>query len=151
MSGVFDVGGISFCPRVLTTALMRVDCRKNPGHESVRVSDGMVLSHEGRGGNNAEQKDVFHSRTGWIAGIVGYLRHSFGGAFRVFDAGGNEVALVKGDWKGWNFRFLDKSGNEIGTITKKWAGIGKELFTSADNYIITLNHCHPIDREHCLE
>lgn len=28
---------------------------------------------------------------------------------------------------------------EIGTITKKWAGIGKELFTSADNYIISLS------------
>ncbi|HOY10682.1 MAG TPA: phospholipid scramblase-related protein, partial [Candidatus Omnitrophota bacterium] len=41
---------------------------------------------------------------------------------------------------GWHFRFLDKAENEIGTITKKWAGIGKEFFTSADNYIIALNH-----------
>jgi len=74
--------------------------------------------------------------------VVGWFQSklfSLGGAFRVFDAAGNEVALVKGDWKGWNFRFLDKSENEIGNITKKWAGIGKELFTSADNYIITLN------------
>ena len=75
--------------------------------------------------------------------VVGWLRSkafSLGGAFYVFDAADNEIAFVKGDWKGWNFRFLDKSGNEIGTITKKWAGIGKELFTSADNYIIALNH-----------
>ena len=64
---------------------------------------------------------------------------SLGGAFRVFDAAGTEVALVKGDWKGWNFRLLDKAEKEIGTITKKWAGIGKEMFTSADNYIIALN------------
>lgn len=76
--------------------------------------------------------------------VVGWFKSkifSLGGAFRVFDAAGSEVALVKGDWKGWkgwNFRFLDKGENEIGTITKKWAGIGKELFTSADNYIITL-------------
>ena len=27
----------------------------------------------------------------------------------------------------------------VGTITKKWAGIGKELFTSADNYIISFS------------
>jgi uncharacterized protein YxjI len=75
--------------------------------------------------------------------VVGWLRSkalSFGGAFYVFDAANNEIAFVKGDWKGWNFRFLDKSENEIGTITKKWAGIGKELFTSADNYIVVLNH-----------
>lgn len=52
---------------------------------------------------------------------------------------GVEVALVKGDWKGWNFRFLDSAENEIGTVAKKWAGIGKEFFTSADNYVIALN------------
>jgi len=74
--------------------------------------------------------------------VVGWLKSkafSLGGAFYVFDARDNEVAFVKGDWKGWNFRFLDKSEKEIGTITKKWAGIGKELFTSADNYIIALS------------
>lgn len=77
--------------------------------------------------------------TGHVVGWFQSKAFSLGGAFRVFDAAGNEVALVKGDWKGWNFRFLDQAGNELGTITKKWAGIGKELFTSADNYIITLN------------
>lgn len=74
--------------------------------------------------------------------IVGWFKSkmfSLGGAFRVFDALGNEVALVKGDWKGWNFRFQDQAGNELGAITKKWAGLGKELFTSADNYMISLN------------
>lgn len=63
---------------------------------------------------------------------------SLGGAFRVFDSGDREIALVKGDWKGWNFKFTDNAQNEIGTITKKWAGIGKELFTSADNYMISI-------------
>lgn len=63
---------------------------------------------------------------------------SIGGAFRVFDASGTEVAIVKGDWKGWNFQFLETSGRRLGTVTKKWAGIGKELFTSADNYVIAL-------------
>jgi len=74
--------------------------------------------------------------------VIGYMRSkafSIGGAFYVFDASDNQIAFVKGDWKGWNFRFLDNQENEIGTITKKWAGIGKELFTSADNYIIALN------------
>lgn len=73
---------------------------------------------------------------------VGWLKSkalSLGGAFYVFDASDNEIAFVKGNWKGWTFKFLDKSENEIGTITKKWAGLGKELFTSADNYIIALN------------
>ncbi len=63
---------------------------------------------------------------------------SLGGAFRVFTADGTEIALVKGDWKGWNFRFLSGDA-ELGAVTKKWAGLGKELFTSADNYMITVN------------
>lgn len=78
-------------------------------------------------------------RSGKLVGWFKSKLFSLGGAFRVFDAAGTEVALVKGDWKGWNFRFLDKAENEIGSITKKWAGIGRELFTSADNYMITLN------------
>jgi len=74
--------------------------------------------------------------------IVGWLKSkvfSLGGAFYVFDAADNEVAFVQGDWKGWNFRMLNKAERELGTITKKWAGMGKELFTSADNYIVALN------------
>jgi uncharacterized protein YxjI len=76
---------------------------------------------------------------GAVAGVLKRKFFSWGGAFRVYDTKGQEVAQVKGDWKGWNFRFLDSTGIELGTITKKWAGIGKELFTSADNYIISLN------------
>jgi uncharacterized protein YxjI len=38
----------------------------------------------------------------------------------------------------WNFKFLSGE-TELGIVTKKWAGFGKELFTSADNYIISIN------------
>lgn len=63
---------------------------------------------------------------------------SIGGAFTVENAAGVKIADVKGDWKGWNFQFLDPNGGKIGIVTKKWAGIGKELFTTADNYLISL-------------
>jgi uncharacterized protein YxjI len=72
---------------------------------------------------------------------LGYLRSkalSIGGAFDVFSADGRHIASVKGDWKGWNFRFLSGE-TELGVITKKWAGLGKELFTSADNYLISIH------------
>jgi uncharacterized protein YxjI len=74
--------------------------------------------------------------------IVGNFRSklwSFGGGFFVRDAQENQFAEVKGDWKGWNFRLLDAGGRELGMVTKKWAGIGKELLTSADNYVISLS------------
>ena len=72
---------------------------------------------------------------------LGYFKSkllSLGGGFNVFDNADQQVAEVKGNWKGWDFRFLSKGGREIGTVTKKWAGLGKELFTSADNYVISL-------------
>jgi len=79
--------------------------------------------------------------TGPSAQPFGYFKSklfSLGGGFNVFDNSDQQVAEIKGDWKGWNFKFLTKEGREIGSVTKKWAGLGKELFTSADNYMISL-------------
>jgi uncharacterized protein YxjI len=78
--------------------------------------------------------DADGNQLGWFKSKL----FSFGGGFYVFDNAGQQVAEVKGDWKGWNFKFLTAGGHEIGTVTKKWAGLGKELFTSADNYIIDI-------------
>ncbi len=64
---------------------------------------------------------------------------SLGGAFFVFDPTEQQVARVQGDWKGWNFRFLDGADRELGTVSKKWAGLGKEMFTTADTYMIALD------------
>ena len=69
---------------------------------------------------------------------------SIGGGFHVLDGMEQPVAEIKGDWKGWNFQFLTPDGTEIGRVTKKWAGLGKELFTSADNYVISLSDSHVI-------
>ena len=72
---------------------------------------------------------------------LGYFKSKFltiGGGFFVYNKDNEQIAEIKGDWKGWNFKFLRNDGTEIGTVTKKWAGLAKELFTSADNYIINL-------------
>jgi uncharacterized protein YxjI len=72
---------------------------------------------------------------------LGYLQGklALGGAFKIFDAQGNPFGEVKGDWKGWNFVMTSSNGQELGRVTKKWAGLGKELFTSADTYVIALS------------
>ncbi len=73
---------------------------------------------------------------------LGYFKSklfSLGGGFWVYDTQHRLFAEVKGDWKGWNFKFLTPEGEELGLVTKKWAGLGKELFTSADNYLVAIN------------
>ncbi|MBT4466398.1 MAG: RNAase, partial [Planctomycetes bacterium] len=48
-------------------------------------------------------------------------------------------------WTGWDFRFLDNEGRELAHVTKKWAGLGKEMFTSADNYMLEISDQLPVD------
>ena len=63
---------------------------------------------------------------------------SIGGAFTVMDDMDRPICTLKGKWTGWDFRFLDPDGGELAHVTKKWAGVGKELFTTADNYILEI-------------
>lgn len=77
---------------------------------------------------------------------IGYFKSklfSLGGGFHVYNAQDQQVAEIKGNWKGWDFRFISSSGQEMGIVTKKWAGLGKELFTTADNYLISIHDVGP--------
>ena len=70
---------------------------------------------------------------------------SIGGAFTVLGASGKELCQLKGSWTGWNFRFVTDDGTEFAHVTKKWSGVGKELFTSADNYMLEIEDSVPAD------
>jgi len=73
---------------------------------------------------------------------LGYFKSklfSFGGGFFVYDPGDQQLAELKGDWKGWNFKFLAGDGKELGLVTKQWGGLAKELFTSADTYAVSIH------------
>ena len=69
---------------------------------------------------------------------------SIGGAFSVLDRNEAVLCQLKGSWTGWNFKF-EHDGRELAHVTKKWAGIGKELFTSADNYVLQISEDVPPD------
>jgi uncharacterized protein YxjI len=62
---------------------------------------------------------------------------SIGGRFTVLDAQDQPVCTLQGNWTGWDFKFVT-GGTVLAQVTKKWAGLGKELFTSADNYMLTV-------------
>jgi uncharacterized protein YxjI len=96
-----------------------ITLRKKPGFLHTTV----VVSHPTRGEIGRFKSKLF----------------SLGGGFHILNKSGEKVADVKGNWKGWNFTLVDARGQELGVVTKKWAGIGKELFTTADNYMISLN------------
>lgn len=69
---------------------------------------------------------------------------SIGGAFRVLDARDNEVCVLRGKWTSWEFKFL-RGEKELAVVSKKWNGLGRELFTSADNYVLSIGDRVPAD------
>lgn len=69
---------------------------------------------------------------------------SIGGAFRVLGADDRELCTLQGKWTGWEFRFLS-GDRELARVSKKWSGIGKEMFTSADNYMLQISDDVPPD------
>jgi uncharacterized protein YxjI len=104
------------------------------GEPVVRVSRGIsvLLSKVG----------VFDQAGTRIGGFKQKLL-SIGGKFDVLDDQDRVVCTLKGKWTGWDFRFMADE-IEFARVTKKWSGLGKELFTSADNYVLQINeHVEP--------
>jgi uncharacterized protein YxjI len=62
---------------------------------------------------------------------------SFGGRFEILDKNEKPVATLQGKWTGWDFKFTHEN-KQLAQVSKKWAGMGKELFTSADNYVLQI-------------
>ncbi len=78
---------------------------------------------------------------------IGYFRQkmlSIGGKFDVHDNSDQIMCTLKGKWTSWDFKFM-KDETELAHVAKQWAGLGKELFTSADNYMLEINQAVPKD------
>ena len=69
---------------------------------------------------------------------------SIGGKFDVLNPAGEVLCKFKGNWISWDFGF-EKDGVEFAHVSKKWAGLGKEFFTSADNYVLKIDERIPAD------
>ena len=67
---------------------------------------------------------------------------SFGGKFEIYDKNDRHICSLQGKWTGWDFQFK-KDEKELASVSKKWAGIGKEFFTSADNYALKISDAVP--------
>ncbi len=80
--------------------------------------------------------------------VVGGFQQKFfsiGGKFDVLNAAGAPVCTLQGKWTAWDFKFVAPNGQELAHVAKKWAGLGKELFTSADNYMLEIYKTVPAE------
>lgn len=80
--------------------------------------------------------------------VIGRFKQKFfsiGGKFEVLDASERSLCMLKGKWTSWEFKFVSNDGKEFAAVSKQWSGLGKELFTSADNYVLQINSQVPPD------
>lgn len=74
--------------------------------------------------------------------LIGRFKQRFfsiGGRFDVLDPAGHVMCSLKGKWTSWDFKF-EQAGLQLASVNKKWAGIGQELFTTADNYMLSISN-----------
>jgi uncharacterized protein YxjI len=118
--------------------------RMTPFDIQIRTPDGQQLIRITRGISLLlSSVSVFDENDQLIGGFKQKF-FSIGGAFNVLDANDQPVCTLEGKWTGWDFKFM--AGEiEFAHITKKWGGIGKELFTSADNYALEISEAVPAD------
>ncbi|HEX6963830.1 MAG TPA: phospholipid scramblase-related protein [Lacipirellula sp.] len=126
-----------------TKALRFTDYRRNtPFDVHIADAQGNLVVQVKRG------ISIFLSKVDVLDGdgqrLGGFSQKLFtiGGAFTVYDNGGREVCQLKGKWTSWDFQFLVQ-GMQLARVTKKWQGIGKEMFTTADNYVLEISENLP--------
>jgi uncharacterized protein YxjI len=112
--------------------------RMTPFDIQIRTPDGQQVVRVTRGVSVFLSKVTVRDDRDQVIGGFKQKFFSIGGAFTVLDVNEQPVCQLKGKWTGWDFRFI--AGEvELAHVTKKWAGIGKELFTSADNYVLEIS------------
>ena len=118
--------------------------RMTPFHVEIRTPSGEPVVEVKRGVSIFLSKvDVLDEHGQRIGGFRQKL-FSIGGAFDVLGENDQPLCQLKGKWTGWNFRFLAGDA-ELAQVSKKWSGLGKELFTTADNYMLQISDEVPPD------
>ncbi|MCA9268861.1 MAG: oxidoreductase, partial [Planctomycetales bacterium] len=118
--------------------------RMTPFHVEIKTPSGEPVVEVKRGISIfLSNVDVLDEHSQRIGGFKQKF-FSIGGAFSVLDANDQPLCNLKGKWTSWDFRFM-AGDNELARVTKKWAGVGKELFTSADNYVLQISEQVPAD------
>jgi uncharacterized protein YxjI len=77
--------------------------------------------------------------TGEQVGTLRKIFKLFKPSFEILSISGEKLGVLEGNFVGWDFTVKNNTGEVLATISKKWAGVGKELFTTADNYAIVIS------------
>lgn len=120
--------------------------RMTPFCVEIQTPQGQPVITVRRGVTFILSKVRVHDENDQLVGMFKQKLFSIGGKFSVVDDQDKPVFVLKGKWTSWDFKFLSVDGaTEYGHVAKKWAGFGKEMFTSADNYMLQIHDTVPPD------
>ncbi len=133
---------------LLTKILRFTDYKRmTPFHIEIREPGGKSLIEIKRGVSFILSNVEVFDGEGTLLGSFKQKFFSIGGKFDVYSADGEVLCTLRGKWTGWDFSF-GFDDVEFAHVSKKWSGFGKELFTSADNYMLqidpSLESNHPL-------
>jgi uncharacterized protein YxjI len=111
--------------------------RMTPFEVELRTPEGQAVLTVKRGISLFLSRVEVLDENGKLVGTFKQKLFSIGGKFDVLDAQDRTLCTLRGKWTSWDFRFV-QGDNELASVSKKWAGLGKELFTTADNYMLTI-------------
>lgn len=106
-----------------------IEIKSNLGEKILTVKRGVSIF--------LSNVEVFDERDN----LVGRFKQKFfsiGGKFDILDTNDSVICKLQGQWTSWDFKFMQDT-DELAHVSKKWAGLGKELFTTADNYMLSIN------------
>ena len=130
---------------ILTKVLRFTDYKRlTPFEVQIRTPDGKLVTTVRRGFALFVSKvDVLDEQDQRVGGF----QQKFFSLFDKFTVVGSDdqpLCVLKGKWTSWEFTFM-AGDNQLAKVSKKWAGLGKELFTSADNYMLEISPTVPPD------
>jgi len=114
--------------------------RMTPFEIDIRIPGGVTVLTVKRGVTFLRSTVEVLDSNGIVIGRFRQRLLTIGGKFEVLDANDRPLCMLKGKWTGWDFKFISSDNKEFAIVTKKWAGMGKELFTSADNYVLQISN-----------
>jgi uncharacterized protein YxjI len=112
--------------------------RNTPFNIKVKTTTGQQVLRVCRGVTFFRSKVQVFDENDVKVGEFRQRLFSLGGKFIVYDNAGNPICKIQGKWHSWTFKFMSFDKREFAMVSKKWAGLGKELFTSADNYMLEI-------------
>lgn len=116
--------------------------RMTPFDIQIRTPEGQPVVRIQRGISIFLSKIIVTDHNNNTIGGFTQKFFSIGGKFDVLNENDKTICQLEGKWTGWDFYFKN-DGEEFAHVSKKWNGLGKEMFTSADNYILEISRAVP--------